>query len=116
MSEQKKSNGGSSQNVTFHYLKSTQYRVVHVDGAIGGPTSTGLIHIAMYSEHSAIPREQVFSLTKDGTLGDLVQTVSRGGVVRELEVDAMMTLDYAKSLRDWLINQINKLEKSSKKG
>lgn len=117
MAEQKKGNGDSLPHLTFHYLKSTQYRVIHVDGAIGGPTPSGFIHISMYNERSAIPREQTFPVTKDGVLGDVVQTVSRDGIVREMEVDAIMSLSTAKSLKDWLTRNINKLEKNiTKKG
>ena len=36
--------------VRFHYLKSQLWRVVHVDGAIGGITPRGMIHAALYSE------------------------------------------------------------------
>ncbi len=111
MVERKKGNGGPHQQITFHYLKSTQYRVVHIDGAIGGVTPSGFIHFSMYNERSAIPREQVFSVDKDGVLGNVEQTVSREGIVREMEVDAIMSLATAKSLRDWLTDQIIKLEK-----
>src|SRR3989442_6878794 len=44
------------QDVTFHYIKSSQFRVVHADGIIGGVTPRGLIHIAVFSERPAIPQ------------------------------------------------------------
>lgn len=110
MVKEKKGNGDPPKQITFHYLKSTQFRVIHIDGAIGGITPAGFIHISMFNERSAIPREQTHSVKKDGTLGDPIDTVSRNGVVREMEVDAIMNLSTAKILRDWLDRNIKKLE------
>ena len=112
MAELKKGNGKKKvpASVTFHYLKSTQYRVVHVDGAIGGPTPNGFIHISMYNERAAIPREQTFSVNENGTLGGIERETTHGGIVREMEVDAIMNLNVAKNLRDWLTMNIDRIE------
>jgi len=97
--------------VIFHYLKAAAFRTIHVDGAIGALTPQGGIHFALYSERPAIPQQVTYQVRPDGALGEQEAVVSRGGVVRELEVDAIMTLDTAKSLRDWLSRKLSDAEK-----
>ena len=45
------------EQLEFHYIKSNQFRVIHVDGGIGSITPKGFIHFALYSERLAIPRK-----------------------------------------------------------
>lgn len=110
-------NGGHGENptVTFHYLKANQFRVIHVDGALGGVTPRFLIHMSLYSERPAIPQQQVFDLTSSGKLKDgPPRAIGKDGVVRELEVDAMMDLDTAKSIGEWLLKQVATAEAAMK--
>ena len=98
--------------VAFHYLKSTQFRVVHTDGAVGGITPSGYLHLALFSERAAIPQRVVQEVSSDGKLGAEIpdEGFSRGGIVRELEVDAVFSIETAKMVRDFLSTQIEKLE------
>lgn len=98
--------------VKFHYIKSSQFRVVHVDGFIGGPTPRLGVHMAIYSERVAIPQQVEHVLKDDGSLGEEVvaNRVSKEGIVREVEVDAVMDLDTAKALQTWLGEQIAIIE------
>ena len=86
---------------------------VHVDGAFGGITPNGHIDINLYSERNPIPT-LVFHPLTDGKLGDEIRSerVTRDGVVRELEVGAVMDVRAARGLRDWLTSQIEELEKT----
>jgi hypothetical protein len=100
--------------VHFNYLKSPFFRVIHVDGGIGGPTPGGRgIHLALFSERPAIPQHIEQHVSPDGTLGAEVPASTEGkrGIVRELEVDAMMDLPTARILLKWLAEAISKLEK-----
>ena len=105
----KRSNGRIGQQVSFDYLKSHHFRVIRADGAIGSVTPNGHIHCALYSERPAIPRHTVHEIQSDGKLGNEVtgETVSRGGIVREMEVDVFLTVDVAKSLVQWLEDKIS---------
>ena len=109
-----KGNGGViiPEQVKFHYLKSANFRTIHADGAIGNVTPAGYIHMAMYSERPAIPREMVHKIKPDGTLGEIIeeQTVMREGIVREMEVDVLMSVDVAKGIKNWLDEQFEKVE------
>jgi len=98
--------------ITFHFIKSNFFRVFHVDGAWGGITPSGLIEINFYSERFPIPRQIFHPILPGGRLGNEFQErrVSKEGLVREIEAGAMMDLNTAKSVRDWLNDQIKVLE------
>ena len=46
----------SPTTLKFEYEKSEQFRTVFADGAIGGVTPRGYVHVAFYSERSPIPK------------------------------------------------------------
>ena len=50
--------------VAFDYIKTSDFRIIWADGAIGGPTARGYVHVALYAERPAIPRRQVLSLIR----------------------------------------------------
>jgi hypothetical protein len=97
-----------NQKVAFDYIKSQQFRVIHVDGAIGGVTPSGLLHFALYSERPAIPRRIVHRVDGSGRLGAGIDELmeSRQSIVREMDVDVIATIEVAVSLRDWLTQKI----------
>lgn len=97
-------------HVTFNYIKSQFYRVIHVDGAIGGITPRGLIHCSIYSERAAIPRVAKHPLNADGSLGDMEVIESREGVAREMEADLLLDRRAARELRDWLDRQLQRFD------
>ena len=96
--------------VEFHFVKSEFFRVIHVDGAHGGPTPQGLIHMALYSERTPIPRQIVNHVSADGTVGREVSRDSRNGVYREVEASAIMSLDVARALHHWLETHIERMD------
>ena len=100
----KRGNGDASHRISFDYIKSSHFRVIRADGAIGSVMPNGHIHFALYSERPAIPRQMVYELDADGKLGKELpdQTVSRSDVVREMEVDVFLTVETAESVRQWL--------------
>jgi hypothetical protein len=103
----------SPTTLHFDFVKSGSFRVVHVDGAIGGPApGTDGICMALYSERWPIPLQIAHEISADGKIGNeiIASRVSRDGVVREVEVLGMMSLAVAKALRGWLDHQITALE------
>lgn len=101
-------NGDAGHRISFDYLKSPHFRVIRADGAIGSVTPNGHIHFALYSERPAIPRHIVHELDAEGRLGKEVpnETVSRGGIVREMEVDVFLTAETAENIMQWLNDKI----------
>ena len=98
--------------LTFHYIKSSQFRVIHVDGMIGGITPRGLLHIAMYSERPAIPQLVVQEVSPEGRLGAEKSRIGKDGVAREVEVDLMFDEEVAKAFHDWLGERLKELGKA----
>lgn len=92
------------QSVNFHYIKGPDFRSVHIDGAIGGLTTKGFLHIALFAERAPIPQEITFEVLPDGRLGeeDPNKRVSKEGVIRQMEVDVIVNEETAKDLRNWL--------------
>lgn len=84
--------------VDIHYSGSSQHRVVHVDGCVGGPSPKGLVSAGFFSEPRGVPRVVRYSVNRDGTLGDIVSMESTEDVRRELEITALMTPDIARSV------------------
>jgi hypothetical protein len=90
--------------IEFHYEKTSQYRVVHVDGAIGGFTPRGDLHVALYSERVTIPKRTVHEVV-DGELHQTQQDGKRG-FMREIEVSLVMDKETAAALHEWLGTQL----------
>jgi hypothetical protein len=102
----------SIDRVPFDFIKSPLFRSVHADGVIGSLTPRGQIHFAVFCERPALPRRLVFKPRADGSLGEEIveETISRGTIVREMDVDVFMSPDVAKDLRDWLSDRLNEFE------
>jgi hypothetical protein len=102
------------QRIQFNYVKSQYFRVVHVDGALGGPTPQGYIHCAVYSERPAIPQVTEHAVTETSSLGPGEIIKGRTGFVREMDVDLIMSRSTAVEIRDWLSARIEELDKLQK--
>jgi hypothetical protein len=98
--------------LVFKFLNSPQYRTLHVDGAFGGVTSRGLINLSLYSEHPYIPSKVTYQFNQNGTSQELRREpeIPDASVIREIEVSAILDLQVAKSIRDWLDGNIKILE------
>ena len=90
--------------IHYDYLKSNQFRVLHVDGAWGGLTPTGLVNMVLYSERPPIPRQTTHDVAEDGSLSEVeeLRDVRDAVAVRDMEVAAIMHPRVAAQLRDWL--------------
>ena len=99
--------------VEFHYIKSNAFRVVHMDGAMGGITPAGLIFVSLYSERPAIPQTMVHELTEEGQIGAerTEERVGKKGVVREIEIGAQMSVETAVNFVKWLQDRIELVKK-----
>ena len=93
---------GRAPEIAFDYIKGQLFHVVHADGVIGGMTPTGNIHVAFFSERIAIPQRELRKINPDGTLGDIVSIEGRHAIVREVDVDVMMSHSVAETLIEWL--------------
>lgn len=91
------------KTISFHYVKSGQFRSIHVDGAIGGPLPQGGgLSMALFSERMPIPQRVETELLEDASLGKEVDRSGRTGVIRELEIVAILSIAAAARLHAWL--------------
>ncbi len=99
--------------VQYHYIKSSQFRVLHADGIVGGPTPNGLIFLGLYSERSAIPQIMVHDITEAGQIGPerIDDRIGKKGIVREVEVGAVMSIETASVVISWLQERIDVIKK-----
>jgi hypothetical protein len=102
------SDAAEPQKVKFYYHKGNFFRVIHVDGAIGGLTPTLDIFISVYNQRGPIPQVTVQQVSKEGILGDevLADREAKEGIVREVEAGLIMNLQTAKALQQWLMDKI----------
>jgi hypothetical protein len=98
------------QRVTFHYIKSKDFRVVHADGAIGGPTARGYLQCTFYSERGAIPQTITFEVANNKL--EEVSRETKRDAVRELEVSILMDEQTVIELIDWLTRKLDVLRKA----
>ena len=111
----------ADNEVAIDYIKTNDFHVVWADGAIGGITPNGLLHIGLYAERQAIPRRQVYTIEKideqHGALGAEVieKRISRNSIVREMSCDLMMSAESATSLANWILKTVGQIEENQDK-
>lgn len=104
----------SDDKVKFYYEKGNFFRVIHVDGAVGGLTPTLDVFLSIYNQRAPIPQVSVQKIAASGHLGEEVMEdrVQKDGVFREVEVGLVMNLSVAKALQQWLAEKIELAEKT----
>jgi hypothetical protein len=98
--------------LSFHYIKGSSFHAVHADGVTGGVTPRGAFHLAFFTERAAIPQETVHELGPEGELGPEKRRVGKIGIVRELQVDAYMSVDTAESISALIADQVAKYKEA----
>ncbi len=101
--------GSDAQEINFKYMKSNFYRVIHANGAFGGLTGRGEIHIGFYSERLEFPDSSKITMSSTGEVSS-EQFEGGGDHVREIEADVVIGLNTAKQIRVWLDTHITVME------
>ena len=110
----RKSQGDVSPEIRFDYIKSNAFRVIRVDGVHGGLSPKGnAIQLALFNERNPIPLEEVCQIDKN-QLGKVISRKLRQAIVREVEVEALMDLETARAVSEWLKEKIKMMEKVKK--
>jgi hypothetical protein len=100
----------AQDKISFDYIKSSQFRVIRVDGAHGGITPKGhVIQMAFFSERQPIPKRETYKLEK-GRLSKLIAKEERNAIIREVEVEALIDIETAKTIVKWLEDKIQQAE------
>ncbi len=95
----------------FHFIKSNYHCVIVADGAYGGITPAGYVHMSFYNERRPLPRVTARALSEDGETYSEEQVKDvRSGLVREIETTVVMNELLVRQLRDWLDKRIQEFE------
>ena len=100
------------QTISTRFIRGNGLRVVHVDGAWGGITPQGLVHLGLFSEYVEPPASVTYAAGPAGQAQE-IQRTGGGSVTRELEVIAIMSPNVARAVRDWLDTRIGEVDKIS---
>ena len=91
--------------ITFDFVRSPHFRVVHSNGAWGGITPRRELSVTFYSERGSIPDSVTHALASDG-LGSEIRRTGTNNVQRECEVEVLMSMQDAVNLHRWLESRI----------
>jgi hypothetical protein len=100
-------------SVKFHYVKSNLFRVIHVDGALGGITPGREIFVSLFSERAALPKMIEIAVSPEGALGEEIEREGKEGLVREMDVGIVLNVNAARQLIKFFQNQVKVLEAST---
>jgi hypothetical protein len=106
--------------VEYHYIKSNYFRVIYVEGAYGGINPRGQVYFSVFNERNAIPRRSTVKLEPGAAKNEFKVAApekvidTRGGVVREVEAEIVMTLDSARVFHRWLGEHLERAAGKSK--
>lgn len=105
---------GIPTSIKVYYEKGKLFRVIHVDGALGGLTPSRNIFVSLYSQRDPLPTviEQRFS--PDGTLGEEISREGKTGLFREMEIGLVLTAPVARELAKFLTEQAKLLDESER--
>jgi hypothetical protein len=99
----------NKHEVPVKYVKSNFFRVIHADGAWGGISPRGDIHMSFYNERGALPDSGVITVGDEGKIVKPEAVQSSGSLVREIECDVVFDLVTAVGFRKWLDNKISEM-------
>lgn len=101
------------KRVKFVYKDADDYKVIYVNGAQGGITTQREFKFDLYQEYIERPSEEIRTI--DGIkISDPIKSESEGEemtVVRERKIGVTFSPDKARSLADWIIRQLDEMEK-----
>lgn len=88
----------------IHFIKSSHFRVIHASGVWYGGDAQQNLHLTFFNERNPIPKLLVVDLNKEGEIlgEDLSKRESKQGIIREMEVDVILSLPAALELHKTL--------------
>ncbi|MGA2248079.1 MAG: hypothetical protein ABSH48_24100 [Verrucomicrobiota bacterium] len=84
----------------IHFIKSTQFRVIHANGVWFGGDMQQNLHLTFFNERNPIPRKLVLNVNSKGNIlgEDMTKRDTKEGVVREMEMDVVLSFQAAMEL------------------
>lgn len=104
------------QQIKIKYVIPDNMHDCYVNGAYGGISQRGEIHIHFYSERVPIPKSVTYTIDEQNkTLVQNGEAYDFGGdVLRLIQSSIVMDINTAISIRDWLDDKIKVINKERK--
>jgi len=107
------SHAKKAHSIKIKYVFSDDYNPVHATGALGGPAPNGDIIVNFFIERMPLPKSQTVSITPEGKLGEILANEPDDypdTIVRAITAGLILNLNAARSLHEWLGNNIKAVE------
>lgn len=117
MSEpQKTDNPVFPSEIPIHFVKGNHFRVAQASGAWFGTDPQGNFHLTFYSERLPLPKKIIFKLNEKGQFlhEDITKRESKDGIVREMEIDIVMSVAAAQGLAQLLTQNLQSAIEAAK--
>ena len=101
-------------SLTFDYMKSNFFRVVRVNGVVGGLTPNGEIHMGVWNQRVPYPRQVVHTIIEGEKLGpEIARTTRETDVIREVEAGLVFDANLARAMIAWLEKRLTEIAEFS---
>lgn len=100
-------------SIKFYYEKGNFFRVIHVDGAVGGMTPSREVFVSLFSQRSALPKSIELAVSPEGKLGAEISRDGKEGIFREMEIGVVMSAHAANDLAQFLLEQVKLINEST---
>lgn len=106
-----------NKKIRFHYQKANLFRVIHADGAWGGLTPDLQVFFSLFNTRPPIPQVLGFDIQAGGMqLEERPEmTVSKDGLLREVEVGVVMSPENVQALIDFLKGRLEAVDQIKSK-
>lgn len=103
-----------TKQLEFDFIKSSQFRVIHVDGVWGGLGPRQFINMAVYAERNAIPQSISYDIS-DQNPSDGIRLEAatpdtkkaRNAIIREVEANLVIDISTADGIATWLREKVD---------
>jgi hypothetical protein len=99
--------------ISFDYIKGNYFRVIHVNGVVGGSAPRpGIIHMGVFNERWPIPKRTTNQFSPERGIGEEIieERITRDAVFREVEALLVMDIEVAIRVRNWLNEKIKRIQ------
>lgn len=103
-----------NRQIKIRYIKSHDYKVALSTGIFGGLGSNGLINANFYIDRVIIPKNENVEIDENGSIVKS-EYEREGDAVREVQFGALLDINTAKQIADWLNSKIFEHEQRFKR-
>lgn len=96
-----------AKDITVHFTKAPDYRLLPISGAWGGPSLVGDIVVDFFVEKITTPDQVVMRVEPTGAAEEVSRSEQKN--IREIQVGLVLRPDIALSVGNWLVKQANQV-------